>query len=368
MKRTLDDAFNSKDQLNEFKNTIKRSSGEILEKELGKIRSRALNKESVARYLKKQYEVDKTNGDILKAILDSVQHVSAAKLFEDIKTLSFELWDKLKSQENRRFYIVLTGGSVHKKNGTTCTQKSNLFLAILAFCYNGNLLDNFEDFLCRETPLHDDVLSEVVTNFVYLDDASFSGDQMSTSLTCIGGILSRRFPGKKFKMHLVVLYMSRKAFLNTPIYDFPGEVEWYNTETEPEELEEALLKARYQEHQEPQIDWDVVRGAAKAFTREYLYDGEMDKPLFYTDLKIPDKVSIYPNLLLDPVLVDSDFNTIRFDEPIVKNCELPVEGKQEEQERSTCDFFKIDQGTFCPVPTYKEPDWKDQVADMFPLF
>jgi hypothetical protein len=367
MKRCLDQAFDSQDQLAEFKNTIRVKSDEIVEKELGKLVPRSLHRQNVDSYLRRQYDLDKTNGDVLKAILESVQHVPAGTLFRDIKEMSSKLWDQLTSQEDRKFYIVLTGDSVYKKLGTPCTQKSNMFLAILALCYNVNLLDNFVDFVCRDTPLHDDVVSEDVTNYVYLDDASFSGTQMSTSITCMGGTLERLFPGKeRFRMHLVVLYLSRYARENTPTHNFPGDTHWYTTETRPIMLEEALLSLRYQESRGSRIDRDTINAAARAFTRESpgVYD-EMDKPLFYTDLKIPDRVSVYPKFLLSPVLVDSEFRTVPFDAPIVNNCSMPVDG---EEARSTGDFYRIDSGTFCPVPTYKEPDWKERVQDLFPLF
>lgn len=288
-------------------------------------------------------------------------------MFDDVKSLSSRLWEQLRTQENKRFYIVLTGGSVHKKKrgGTPCTHKSNMFLSILALCYNKDLLDHFEDFCCQDTPLHSKVLSENVTNFVYIDDASFSGTQMSSSTMSMGVTLEsdRKFTPSlrsSYKMHLVVLYMSQHARNNTPIYDFPGQVYWYNTKTTPVDLEDALLDLKFS------IGYDKVQSVAEAFTRGSRgIFGEMDKPLFYTDLKIPDSVSIYPMFLLSPVLVDSELKTHEFPHPIIKNCELPVD---RDEARSTGDFFQIDNGTFCPVSTYKEPDWKGWLSELFPLF
>ena len=54
MKRTLDDAFDSEDQLREFKNTLRLKSHIILEKELDKLVSRSLNQENMAKYIKRQ--------------------------------------------------------------------------------------------------------------------------------------------------------------------------------------------------------------------------------------------------------------------------------------------------------------------------
>ena len=359
MKRTLCEAYAREDQLKEFKQTIRDKSSIIIEKELEKLISRSLNQENVSKYLKSQYELDTTNGDVLKAILESVQHIPASQLFEDIKRLSSDLWGQLGSQHDKSFYIVLTGESVYKKKGTPCTEKSNIFLSILFLCYNVNLLDNFVDFICMTRPLHSDVLSQDITNYVYLDDASFSGTQISTSIMTMGATLQDQFPGKDFKMHLVVLYLSEYARSNMLQHNFPGDTQIYTTDTIPNTLHDSLLSLR-------DIDKAMKQSVAQAFTRDSpgVFD-EMDKSLFYTDLKIPDSVSIYPRFLLSPVLVDSELGTSKFPYPLVNNCRLPIEG---EEKNSTGDFYSIDNGTFCPIPTYKEKHWKERVADLFPMF
>lgn len=356
MKRNLDDTYDSEGQLREFKSTIKNKSQTILEKELKKLVPRSLNQENVSKYLSSQYALDRSNGDVLKTILESVQHIPASKMFEDIEKISSNLWDTLKAQQDKRFYIVLTGtGAAH------CSQKSNMFLSILALCSNENLLENFEDFICRNVPLHWDKLSGDVTNYVYLDDASFSGTQMSTQITTLGGKLEREFPEKRFNMHIMILYPTNFAILKTPYADFPGDVSWYHTDITPIELQETLRSMDYK------IYGEKIWKAAQAFTRDDIFDegDEMSKSLFYTDLKIPDTVSVYPKFLLDPVLVDSDFNTHKFPHSIVSNCSLPVDS---DDTYENTDLYKIENGTFCPMPTYKQQDWKENIKGLFPLF
>lgn len=61
-KRSRDEAYDVDDQLRKFKNTIRDKSNTIIEKELGKIVSRSLHQENISKYLKSQYDLDKTNG------------------------------------------------------------------------------------------------------------------------------------------------------------------------------------------------------------------------------------------------------------------------------------------------------------------
>lgn len=363
MKRSIDSVYDQNEQLSEFKSTIRKESSKIIEKELGKIISRNLDDEKIKTYLSQQFEMDRTNGDILKSMIESVEHVSATQLFSDIKTLSERLWDQLKIQRDQRFYIVLTGSRVEKSKGNLCIQKSNMFLAILSLSYNENLLEYFEDFVCVQKPLYSDMLSEGVTNFLYIDDASFSGRQMSSVMTSLAQTLETTYPNSKPNFHFMVLYMSSAA--RDKVFDFrdtyvTGGTYVYTTETRPTQLEDTLLSLSWGGGR---IDKDTVKSASKAFTRDYPGDYDtMDKSLFYTDLKIADTVSIYSHFLLDPVLVDSDFKTYEIDYSIVNNCGVPVEGGRMD------DFHDIENGTFCPKSTYKEKDWQEYVSDMFPSF
>lgn len=328
MKRKIHDVVNKDSTLVNFKKTIMNQSHHIINKEMNKIIPRNLDKQNTERYILEQYDLDPINGKILDVFIDSIKHIPVQKMFQDIEQLSTKLWDNIKNNTNKSFYIVLTGRKNITKGVSLCIHKSNMFLAIIALCYNKNLLENFQDFVCDRSPLHSESLSQDVPNYVFIDDASFTGRQMSSEIMSLGvELLDLNFPHSTFNLHLMVLYSSESSknkILHTSMSDFPGESHWYSTETHPVNLDDIILSLKY----DHKIDEKIIYSAAKAFTRDYPGNhGEMDKPLFYTDIKIADTVSIYSRFLLDPVLVDSKFKTQKLTYPIITNCELPIEGE-----------------------------------------
>lgn len=77
-----------------------------------------------------------------------------------------------------RFYVILTGLRKPNFNGG-CLQKSNFFLLFLFLTFDKGLLNKFVDFTCGGRLMHTDFHdSNPVKHFLYLDDATFTGNQV----------------------------------------------------------------------------------------------------------------------------------------------------------------------------------------------
>lgn len=357
MKRRFSDIEVSDDKLNLLKNTIKSDPIVLLATELSKIDPRPLKRENVAQYIAQQKSMDRKKGEILEAIIASVQYVPAEKMFMEIKEQSDRFWNHLKHKNDKRFYILLTGSKLKNMDMAGyihCTWKSNLFMGILALASNPNLLDNFVDFVCDSAPMHSKHtpnhadLFENVENFLYIDDASFSGTQLAENISKFNRGIRSRNP--RVNLHVLILYMTgtAKGKYNTESRQFDsGKIHLFTTDTKPLSLNESL---------------DIPDADLKGSTVRKFIRGEAGYPvkyLFYTDLKIADRVSIYSRFLLEPVLLGPSGKEYSFSLPLVEGCRLPSYSQFSD------DIRMIDNGAFCPRPTYKTPSWRQYIQSFF---
>lgn len=72
-------------------------------------------------------------------------------------------------------------------------------------------------------------------------------------------------------------------------------------------------------------------------------DSVLSKPLFYTDLKMPDQMSAHPHFMLDPHMLSS-FGKVPLDESLVFGCTPPRDNDAKR---------KMLAGTLCHMPRYK---------------
>lgn len=80
----------------------------------------------------------------------------------------------------------------------------------------------------------------------------------------------------------------------------------------------------------------------------------LSKPLFYTDLKMPDPMSAHPHFLLDPHMLSSE-GKIPLGESLVFGCTPPSDSDT---------IRKMMAGALCPVPCYKRVRWYDHVLEI----
>lgn len=71
----------------------------------------------------------------------------------------------------------------------------------------------------------------------------------------------------------------------------------------------------------------------------------LKKPLFYTDLKVPDLFSIWPGILFSPAILHPDGTKTELRKSLVTNCPAGTSHEQHDAAMG---------GVFCPTGTYKE--------------
>lgn len=348
------DTTKSQEVLQDLKNVIL-SNKTISTQEKNNIKPRGLNQEVIYEYITKQKEIYPLGGVVLEKLIESIIHVPRDKIFDDLLIQSEKILANLSKKSEKRFYIVLTGHNHEglwdpKKGG--CHFKSNMYMAIVMMNMNPSLVEYFVDFVCSEKPIHGEY-DPSVKNLVYIDDASFSGSQIVHSFNKIGKVLEL----DNHHIHIVILYVSPVA-MNYISDNIPYEnVELYTTETAPVPIKEMIPGIM----NIPDLGEDVehVKKLIALFLKGGLHihhvrdiEKIIQKPLFYTDMKMADEHSTWPFIYFLPTLVDPSLKLIDFEKSLIKDC--PYAG-----------FMKatlLRYGGYCPVPTYKTKEWSDFIT------
>ena len=376
-------AFEEKDIISSFKHILITKGDEIIKTQKSRIQDRSINHEATKRYLSEQNDIDIFTGKVLSSILDSVIHVSSDKLFSDISKLSHSIMGRISEDVNKKFYIVLGGTSDHD-SPDRCFSKSNMFLSTILLASNPEMTKYFVDFICDSEMMHGE-MDPSVSHFIYIDDASFSGTQIKENIEELSEFINGNSEEEEeyesdvddefddfivdddeedepsvveeddepdANVHLVVLYINPSTMIkiDKEIRKSFDNVFWYTSGTYQKPVIDKLLSNFDND------DMDKAVTIAKRLTRgrdDIEKYGPMGKSLFYTDLKIADEVSIYPQFILNPILLDGNMDKI-FKESLVKGCKLP-ENKQDEK--------NIIEGNYCPIPSYKKKEWSEFVED-----
>ena len=344
----------SQEVLQDLKSVIL-SNKTIYIKEKNNIKPRGLNQEVISEYIAKQKELYPLGGVVLEKLIESIVHVSRDKIFDDLLIQSEKLLDKLSQKSDKRFYIVLTGhnheGLWDSKRGG-CHFKSNMYMAIVMMNMNPSLVEYFVDFVCSEKPIHGEYDTSV-KNLVYIDDASFSGSQIVNVFNNIGNVLEL----DNHHIHIVILYVSPVAMSYIGDRIKYKDVNLYTTETAPVPVKEMI--PGIMSIPDLGADVDQVKKLIALFLKGSLRIHHVrdikkiiEKPLFYTDMKMADEHSTWPFIYFLPTLVDPSLKLIDFEKSLISDC--PYVGFA----KSTL----VRYGGYCPVPTYKTSDWSDFIV------
>lgn len=333
------------DNLYHFKNKILEKGEYIYKTEIDNIITRKPNTKTMEFALHHTKNNNRMAGQILEKLYEFITHIPASQLFEDIRSLVDNMMDRI---GDNPFYIYLS-------EGKHCDLKSNMFLAIMAMCRNKRMVHNFEDFICGEKTLYTGDIDPTIVNFVYLDDVTFSGKQIRKNLTYLGESLSTDHKINS-KIHIVIPYINPEIMGSVmgEINHVFGGTEWYISSKaifpKPVNVLAHDIISSY-----PRMKSVEIYSWLSTFLNTS--PGSFDKALFYTDLKIPDVVSIYPRFFFDPLFVDGNNIPSRLglrNKHLVSNCEdVSPRGDM------------MDSGNHCPYPLYKKEDWISQMKDMF---
>ena len=338
------------------------TDSDVASRAIASIEPREMNAAIVRDYLEKQKAANADAHRVLEALLDSVTHIPKDKMFGDLKRLADDLLVGInnknmkdpyasyltkpkKHERDSRFYICLAGSTK-----TSCHFKSNMFMALMMLSLCPGLIPNFVDFLCLGKPVHGNELDRSVGNYVYVDDASFSGTQASEALADLKRTMGESFIFLDFprKLYVLMLYVNpRTADIVNHHVSVRG-TEWLTSDAYPVSVDEELKRQGF-----------VVGDKEKSIIKIFL-KGESEKPLFYTDLKVADYFSINNGFFFDPVIIGSDGRSVTpYEHSLITGCAMPSSS----QER-----YEVAKGTFCPKNVYKSEKWKDFIAEKFELF
>ena len=367
MKRTRD----GPSTISDFKELIQRNGKHVIQKEKSNIPDRSIDEAAFTKYIEDQSKLNTHNAKVLRMLKGAVTHISSDALFRDIEKISVSIWEKLKTFRDRRFYIVLSGKTGNSSNdmGDSCFYKSSMFVSTMILSFHPELAGNLVDFICDTKPMYTR-MDKTVPHYFYIDDASFSGTQVIENMEELGEYLEEKEEEegdsddsdrtesdtnthRKLEsnhVHLVLLYVSPSTLqrISESISLGMDKVHWYTSST----------------HQKPVIDYvhefivnhpgyvlNSVLHTASMFLRG-LGGSKLEKPLFYTDIKIADEVSTYPLFLMNPILIDGA-STKDYTSALVTGCDAAL---------TDDDKYKVKDGNFCPKPVYKGIEWTDFIA------
>jgi hypothetical protein len=135
-------------------------------------------------------------------------------------------------------------------------------------------------------------------------------------------------------------------------------IEWYTTNTYPQPVSGALhtIFSNHPDVESSRIysTLDKLLGDRNSYPMIQSYN----KALFYTDLKVPDYVSVYTAFLQDHAII---FNGERarmknYGRELIKGC----------TPRFDPSVYVDSDGNTCPYPIYKEKKWRDFVKSWIP--
>lgn len=335
MKRKLD-------KIGDFKNVLLTRGESIHDQELAKIATRHPHEENMNFHVKEQTAIDEFAGHVMRSLYDSITHIPASKLFDDIRAACQALSEEL---GNDGFYIYLT------RSNSECRMKSNMFLATMAMARNKRLSSNLVDFICGDNPLHSDKIETYVKHFVYIDDVTFSGNQIRENILKLSTLV-KHVDLATSCLHIVIPYIHPSVMVSVMDETSPfGKVKWYTTSTYPKPIDSVVhdLVLRH-----PTKDAKYVFNIVSKLLRSRQHMFHLS--LFYTDLKIADTVSIFTEFLLKPsYLVNGALVPSSEIKPIVTNCGA-----------SESPGAMISGGNYCPFPVYKQEEWSSTMDTILP--
>lgn len=351
---------------------------------LDSIKPMAPNHSVIAKHIHEQMEMVPDNDEFVKLysiLIGMIQYVPLATIMKTMLRKARALKKVLDKKEDKRFYMVVQCNDV-VTNGPDMSfmlaLKSNTYMSVMFLCMYPQLVDHFVDFICmgpKTEPfaLHGQFSTDVKTH-VLVDDVSLTGRQASKILTCPPSIIEN-FRALDISLVSAVLFESREAkgAINghgvTGIYKAVNHLN-SGADISPEEVSlprirvemkrQFSLKHGYRHYVNTLdgdfYDDDSIEDLWDARMEVYLsFLGiEEEKYLFYTDIKIPDDVSVSPAFLMNaPIIVKNSNNKLeklkRRNEPFISNVDATA---------GVLDDGYVKAGTYME-PVYKSDRWHD---------
>jgi len=284
-----------------IKDGIRKNHAMILERWTNRVQSRPPNLSELLAYIAEQHDLAGTEMmKLMIAVFSFVDYRSMHAFGKDFRDVARRISEKL---AGRKFYLIMDCGSADAFTMTRSEpvpreKKSNYFMFVLLMCIRPDLIDQLEDFVCMRgetiVPVHTKQLDKGVTVCVYMDDVAFTGVQASYN-TAIDD-----------HDHLELIYGSVYASEDALSYlddNFDEDYESHSIITSdfrPRNVTKAAVTEKYLSSTTTPMDDDLRNAALRSLG---MLSGE-DKFLFYTDLKIPDQLSMFTKILPQTRLIE----------------------------------------------------------------
>jgi len=288
--------------LHRIKDGIRKNHAIILDKWTNRVPNRPPNLSELLTYLVDQHNLAGTEMmKLMIAVFSFIDHRSMHAFGKDFRDVAQRIVDEL---GGRKFYLIMDCGSQNAfglggEQTELREEKSNYFMFIMLMCIRPNLLDQLVDFVCRSDtqmiPVHHENVDKSVTVFVYMDDVSFTGIQAVHNTAWIE---------KHPNVHLIYgsVYASDEAlsYIEKQTLEDFSSVELITSDSKLRPVTDKLVTEKYLSITSTPMADELRK---KAFLSLEMLPGE-EKYLFFTDLKIPDELSMFRGVLPTTRLVD----------------------------------------------------------------
>lgn len=274
-----------------IKDGIRKNHAVILEKWTYRVQNRPPNLSELTTYVMDQYNL--AGAEMMRlmvAVFSFLDYKSMHAFGKDFRDVAQRIEEQLRG---RKFYLIMEcmgESSLHRPVfGGPSEDKSNYFMFVLLMCIRPGLIDQLVDFVCtrdgRMTPVHTE-LNKDVGVCVFMDDVAFTGTQ-AVQNTYI------EHPSD-FELIYGSVYASEEAlrYLEHSSDEYAG-VSMITSDFKPRPMTKNLVTEKYLSSTSTPMDDELRHTALRTLgmlTDEHKY-------LFYTDLKIPDQLSMYTKIL-----------------------------------------------------------------------
>ena len=288
-------------QLRRIKDGLRKNHDMILEKWTNKVQSRPPNHHELTAYILDQYNLlGAEMAKLMTAVFSFLDYKSMHTFGKDFRDVARRIEEKI---DGRKFYLIMDCSAKNsmwdRSSDRHREDKSNYFMFVLLMCVRPALIDHLEDFVCTNvppsggwTPVHSE-RNHSVSVFVYMDDVAFTGIQAwgNTNIK----------DAEDFELIYGSVYASKDAIdAVNDSGDQYGSHAIITSDFRPREVTKRIVTEKYLSTTTTPMH-DELRNAA---LRSLGMLTDESKYLFYTDLKIPDNLSAFREIIPTTRLID----------------------------------------------------------------
>lgn len=294
-----------KEKLNNIKDYISQNGGKVLHKWVSKIESHPPNTQEMMEFLLDVMESPGVEvAKLYSIVLRKIDYIPISRFMKDFAAVA----ERVKNELNgKKFFLVVEclSWAVHP-----LYDKSNYFMSILFLCMHKELMDNFIDFACIDRqviPVHGDLGSDTNSCVVYIDDVSFTGTQAEKNL------------------YIPPYTIGDRSVIFAPVYASAMAIDRVNHEisniiiiTSDHEMKSFRATDIVEEYQER--SGRISENKVRQLLEKKLDIKEEHQFLLYTDIKVPDSLSIFPKALFCLKTKGLTYSVVTGKHPTAEEC------------------------------------------------